>query len=123
MIFLPFQGTFFFNRGGAGAGEGAGDGTAGVAGSIAARHGNVSLGGRGGAFSSDGDEVSIAISAPDLVSSFVVDIFGPTKSEKCSCFKVSVLCWRLCATRADTLRPLSLASKNLFRVGVLGSMS
>lgn len=123
MIFLPFHGNFFLSRGSPGAGEGAGAGTAGVAGSIAARHGNVSLGGGGGAFSSDGDEVNNAISAPDPVSSFVVAILGRTESEKCSCFKVSVLCCRLCVARADILWPLSLDSRNLVRVGVLGSAS
>ena len=102
-MFLPFHGTFFLSLGGPGAGEGAGGGAAGVAGSIAARHGSVSLGGGGGAFSSRGDSVNMAVSAPSPVSSFVVAILGRAESEKCSCFNVSVLCCRLCATLADVL--------------------
>ena len=119
-MFFPFHGTFFLSRGGPGAGEGAATGTAGVAGSIAARHGRVSLGGGGGGLSSVG--VSIVISAPDPVSS-LVSIFSSGESEKFSCFNVSVLCCLLCATLDDILRGLSLDSKKRLRVGVLGSVS
>lgn len=114
-MFLPFHGTFFFKRGGAGAGEGTG--ATPCVGNNAALHSSF---GGGGGCSSPGD-VKGSLSPAEAAFPIISDMLGRAESGKCSCFKVSVLgC--LCGLGFDR-RFFSWDSRNRLRVGVRGSGS
>lgn len=73
IIFLPFHGTFFFSRGGCGAGDGSKAGP--------------SFSGGGGGLALTG----VAPSSPEATFPISPDMLGAPISEKSACVKVSVL--------------------------------
>lgn len=119
IIFLPFHGTFFFRRGGAGAGDGV-DATFGIVWAAKADALHSCFGGGGGGLSSNGEDEA-SFSPAEAALPIVSDMLGRTGSEKSSCFNVSVLCFL--SDLLFELRAFSLDSRNRLRVGVRGSAS